>query len=212
MNQVVKLKGVSAAGTDRPFKITLRAMRHCVWHRQDRPGYGLDVYELTEQCGLAALLAQPSDAWYTDVPVALICNEAAFLQAEYLGEGEPVSGFLFVEKSSYPELVVWLQKRLRAPRLYLYCDFDSHGLALADHIISQVPEAILYVPHDIETVWPKYGRVQRYDPQHFDSVKSKLQLCSPELQRVARLIHQYKTGLPLETLTILEKDEPAFRD
>lgn len=209
MNQVVQLKA-GADVAERPFKITMRAMRHCVWHRQDRPGYGLDVYELTEQCGLAAMLVRPSDAWYTDVPVALICNEPAFLQAEYLGEGEPVNGFLFVEKNGYSDLISWLQKRQRAPRLYLYCDFDSYGLALADHIISQVPEAILYVPQDIETVWPKYGRHQRFDPQHFDLSKSSLRLSSPELQRVARLIHQYKTGLPLEVLTILEKEEPSF--
>lgn len=208
MTQVVSMR--PDKGMEKPFLLTIRAMRHCVWHHRSKPGYGLDIYELTEQCGVAAIRAVPSDDWYSDVPVALICSHEGFYHAEFLGESEPVSGFIYVEKEDYASLIRWLQKGLRAPRLYIYCDFDSHGLELADRIISQVPEATLYIPLDIESIWPKFGRDKTFNHVHFDAVKGTLNLHSDELQRVAKLMNLYKTGLPLNVLTFLEKAEPSF--
>lgn len=201
---------ISDKQVDATFLLLARSLRYCVWHRDLRTGYSLDAYDLTEQCGLVSLLLSEQDDWYSDMPLALIGNYQAFLSAEFLGESEPVGAYLFVDPLNYPLFIQWLKHRRRCPKLYLYFDFDAHGLECADKFIAEVAEAELFVPANLFDIWQRFGAINRYSPDHSAAVRKALRVSDPKLQDVANLLMQFETGLSLETLMLIEKEDPAL--
>lgn len=211
MQQVIPMRPAAAARNEiKPMVLSLRGFRHSLWHRASRPGYDLDIFDLTEQAGMAAIAIQPDDDWYTDMPIALIGSADEFWKAEFLGEPEPISSFIFVDKDRQADLIAWLTKQQRAPRIYLYFDFDTYGLEAADNLVNKVAEATFYVPADLERNWPQLARPQQFNPIHFAASMPGLRLSSPGLQAVARLIKQYQSGIPLRALALTEKEDPAY--
>lgn len=188
-----------------PMILSIRSSRACYWHRYGRAGYSLDSFDLTEQCGVMGLAVQENDDWHSDQPIALIGNEQDFWRAEFLGENEPIGAYLYVDQVHLPRLIRWLQSKQRTPRLYLYFNFDSYGMATADQIINQIPEADLFLPVGIDDVWERHAKINYLDPQHFDKVRGNLNLHCNGVRKVVALIIKTQMALPLQALTLTAK-------
>lgn len=190
-----------------PMNLAIRSSRACDWHRYGRAGYSLDSFDLTEQCGVMALGILENDDWHTDQPIALIGSEQDFWRAEFLGENEPIGAYLYVDQVHLPRLIRWLQGKQRAPRLYLYFNFDSYGMAAADQILNQIPEAELFLPAGLQEVWSRHAKINYLDPRHFDQVRGSLKLHSEKVRQVIALMVKTQAALPLQALALTAKEE-----
>lgn len=198
---------MGVARANQPMLLAMRSRRECHWYRYGRAGYSVDAYDLTEQCGLFSLGVIEGDDWYTDQPIALVGSERDFWIAEFLGENEPIGAYIFVDKANERRLISWLQSKQRAPKLYLYFNFDSHGVLAADQFISQVPEADFFLPADIASIWEKHSKMNLFNPEHFERVRDGLKQQNPAVQQIVGLMSRTKTALPLESLALTAKAE-----
>lgn len=187
--------------------LKLRSTRECLWLRHGKPGYALDGFELTEQAGAYGLAVHEHDDFHTDMPIALVNALPDFWQAEFFGESEPIGAFLHVEADQYPALVAWLQRRVRSPKLYLYFNYDVPGVDQMARFLAAVPEAQVYLPHDLDAVWQAHGKINMFDPMGFERVKKSLQVSHPAIQALVRLMSKSQTAMRLESLVMTAKAE-----
>jgi hypothetical protein len=136
-----------------------------------------------------------------------VASLADFWSAEFLGQQEPIGGYIHVEPENYQQLVSWLQRAKRTPKLYLYFDFDTFGVEQMDRFISWVPEAQVFLPYNFSCVWEEHARINHFNPNHFESIRSVLQLQRPAVQSVFRAISKSRSGMKLEALLLAEKEE-----
>lgn len=95
------------------------------WH--DGKGAELDVAQLTQIGGVAALAVKSGDEWCTTAPLWLIENQALFDDTSWLPSG--ASGTLCYYSGQLSSLLLgWLAERSRASQVILFPDYDGIGL------------------------------------------------------------------------------------
>lgn len=187
--------------------LKLRSTRDCLWLRHSKPGYALDGFELTEQAGAYGLAVQSSDDLYTDMPIALVNTLSDFWQAEFFGETEPIGAFVHVEPDQYPDLVAWLQRCVRAPKLYLFFNYDAAGLDQMARFLAAVPEAQVYLPHNLNEAWDAHSRINLFDPLQFERVKKGINVNHSAVETIVRLMTKTQKAMRLESLVLTAKLE-----
>lgn len=96
-----------------------------VW--RDGKGELLDVSQLTQACGAAALAVKSGDNWHTAAPLWLIENQALFDDISWLPAD--ASGTLCYYSGQLSGLLLnWLADRPRASQVILFPDYDGIGL------------------------------------------------------------------------------------
>ncbi len=94
---------------------------------RDGNGAVLDVSELTQTCGAAALVIKSGDDWHTAAPLWLIENQALFDDTSWLPAD--ASGTLCYYSGQLSGLLLnWLADRPRASQVILFPDYDGIGL------------------------------------------------------------------------------------
>ncbi len=94
---------------------------------RDGKGQLLDVSQLTQTCGAAALAVQSGDDWHTAAPLWLIENQALFDDISWLPAD--ASGTLCYYSGQLSGLLLyWLAERPRASQVILFPDYDGIGL------------------------------------------------------------------------------------
>lgn len=94
---------------------------------RDGKGQLLDVSQLTQTCGAAALAVQSGDDWHTASPLWLIENQALFDDISWLPAD--ASGTLCYYSGQLSGLLLyWLAERPRASQVILFPDYDGIGL------------------------------------------------------------------------------------
>lgn len=93
----------------------------------DGKGGVLDVSQLTQACGAAALAVRGGDDWHTSAPLWLIENQALFDDTSWLPAG--AGGTLCYYSGQLSGLLLnWLAERPRASQVILFPDYDGIGL------------------------------------------------------------------------------------
>jgi len=94
---------------------------------RDGKGKLLDVSQLTQTCGAAALAVKSGDDWHTTAPLWLIENQALFDDISWLPAD--ASGTLCYYPGQLSGLMLnWLIERPRASQVILFPDYDGIGL------------------------------------------------------------------------------------
>ncbi|WP_347883953.1 hypothetical protein [Pseudomonas aestiva] len=94
---------------------------------RDGKGVVLDVSQLTQTCGAAALAVKIDDDWHTAAPLWLIENQALFDDISWLPAGS--SGTVCYYSGQLSGLLLtWLAERPRASQVILFPDYDGIGL------------------------------------------------------------------------------------
>lgn len=106
--------------------LLLKAANSGHYWRDDK-GELLDVSQLTQTCGAAALAVKSGDDWHTAAPLWLIENQALFDDISWLPAD--ASGTLCYYSGQLSSLMLnWLVERPRASQVILFPDYDGIGL------------------------------------------------------------------------------------
>ncbi len=192
--------------------IQMRSLRECLFYRKDIPGYSLDVFDLNDQCGIASLMINEQDDWYTDMPIAVVRSRENFWMAEFLGETEALGAYIFAGDEDYERLIAWLQARQRAPRVYLYTDFTPAGVEVAGRFLASITEGELYVPTgDLTSIWQAHGRALLFNQDQYSRLRSSLKVLDrASVQAVMFHLAKFQSGVELRSMAIVAKDDEAF--
>ena len=109
----------------------------------DGKGAVLDVSQLTQACGAAALAVKSGDDWHTAAPLWLIENQALFDDPSWLPDG--ASGTLCYYSGQLSGLLLnWLAERPRASQVILFPDYDGIGLQNFARLYALLGDACMF--------------------------------------------------------------------
>jgi len=118
----------SAAHGHECYYLMLRAVGNATWYSDN--GDSLDLQDVTQKFG-AAVLAIDGDCeqnWHTQGELWLVENQALFDRLDWLPQ-DCNATVAYYSGQMRKQLIDWLALRKRAPRIWLFPDYDGVGLS-----------------------------------------------------------------------------------
>ncbi len=184
----------------------------------DGKGALLDVSQLTQSCGAAALAVKSGDDWRTAGPLWLIENQALFDNTSWLPAD--ASGTLCYYSGQLSGLLLnWLVERPRASKVILFPDYDGIGLQNFARLYELMGDAcIFWLMPDWQVRLSLYGNQQIWQDNlanYQDAVRRLRALGMPsELAELCNALQG--TGLALEQESVFllpgKSQHPVSKD
>lgn len=156
---------------------------------------------LTKDHGMVAVLTDKLETLVLPLRWRLLTieNWESFLLADYVAASQPV--MVVYLGGNVPETIINALKTLTRPpeRILHFGDYDWEGLYIFQRLQKEMPEAILYIPNNIEELFKKFGNRKLVEKQRliagFDMENRQ---CLP----VVKLIQETNHGLEQEIVDL----------
>jgi len=114
-------------GRQKQFAILVRSRGDCVWRHLDSD-VSVSVSDICDKTGIASIVIEPGDDWYSDEPIAFVENDFCLWNCERFPLPEEVASVIAYHGMADSRLIDWLGFRKRAPKVFWCPDYDYVGL------------------------------------------------------------------------------------
>ncbi|TQV78160.1 hypothetical protein FKG94_13895 [Exilibacterium tricleocarpae] len=114
-------------GRQKQFAILVRSRGDCVWRRLDSD-VSVSVSDICDKTGIASIVIEPSDDWYSDETIAFVENDFCLWNCQRFPLPEEVTSVIAYHGMADSRLIDWLGFRKRAPKVFWCPDYDYVGL------------------------------------------------------------------------------------
>ncbi|WP_300460112.1 hypothetical protein [Desulfobacula sp.] len=186
-------------GRDDTLLILLSATKEVMWQNNGR---SINIHQIVQDCGIAAILVKPGDNWVTQDPIALVENMDLLVYAVRYFETIHFQGsILYYSGWVSRRTLAWLNKQKNTP-LVIFPDYDLVGLKNYLLLKETLPHIKIYVPENLPDLLKRYGKADKLTSSTDRKIIEQTQ--DADALKLYRLLLKYGVGLDQESLMLMD--------
>lgn len=196
--RAVALHGDAHKGKDDSLLILLSATKAVSWQNN---GVSVNMYQIVQDCGIAAILVKPADNWLTPDPIALVENMDLLVHAgRYFKKINFKGSILYYRGWVSKRTISFLKTQNKAP-LMVFPDYDLVGLKNYLFLKKKLPDIKIYIPENLGDLLKRYGKAEKLNSS--TSRKIIEQTKDTDAQNIYSQLLKYGVGLDQESLMLV---------